>query len=142
MELAKREYDLLNEIESWLYNYKGIKISIENLKLELESIDVLASSDPCKENCKTNKFNSNVENTVSQKETLEQKINITENKLCRLDKALGALNVIELKVIEKFYFEGLHYYEFSHEIPCSERSCKRIRKRALNKIIIAMNGIQ
>lgn len=144
MNLNRKQYDEINEVESWLYNYKSIKIGIENLKVEYEeNKDItIGSADPSKETIITNKFNSSVENTIISSELLDNRVKYMENKIRKIDKALSSLSKEEYIVINNYYIEGKHIYEFTHEVNTSESTCKRIKKRALNKIRIALYGLR
>ena len=63
-----------------------------------------------------------------------------ESKLNKLNKALNALKKDEFCVIKSFYINGERYKEISDKMQCSIISCKRIKKKALNKIIIGVYG--
>lgn len=142
-EITKRSFDEINEVESWLYTYKSVKAAIGNLKLESDSdnLCVVSSADPSKEGAKTNKFNSVVENTITKNEMLKDRIKHMEIKMKQLDNALESLNEDEANVIRLFYIDGKRYYEISPVIRNSESTCKRIRRRAIKKIVIAMFGV-
>ncbi|MCT8978668.1 hypothetical protein N4T77_18930 [Clostridium sp. CX1] len=141
--IDKREFDKINEVESFLYNYKSIKLAIENLKMELSIMDETAvSAIQYKEaSGKTNKFNSNVENQLMKKELLESRIRHMEAKINQIDKSLEILPDTEREVIKNFYIEGKCYFQFCNELRLSERTSQRIKNRALNKIIISLYGI-
>lgn len=141
--IDKKEFDKINEVESFLYNYKSIKLAIENLKMELEVMDetVISSIKYEETTGKTNKFNSNVENKLSRKELLEQRIKHMETKINQIDKSLEILPDTEREVIKNFYIEGKCYFQFCNELRLSERTSQRIKNRALNKVIISLYGI-
>jgi DNA-directed RNA polymerase specialized sigma subunit len=141
--IDKNEFDKINEIESFLYNYKSIKLAIENLKMELENFDgtVIGAIEYKESTGKTNKFNSAVENKLSRKETLKDRIKHMETKINQIDKSLAILPDTEREVIENFYIEGKCYFQFCNELRLSERTTQRIKNRALNKIIISLYGI-
>lgn len=142
--MSKKEFDKINEVESFLYNYKSIKLAIENLKMELASMEEPSlSAIQYKEGSgKTNKFNSDVENKVLRKELLESRIKHMESKTEQIDKALSILPDIEKEIIQYRYIEGKNYYEFTYKIYKSERQCRRIKNKALNKIVISFFGIE
>lgn len=141
-ELRKQDFDKINDVESWLANYKSIIVSIENLKEELRvarEYNITAAT--TEGGSKTNKFNSSVENSIQRAEELQNKIIFMENKISQINRALGSLSEIEREIINNFYIEGKRYFEFTHKVYKAERTCKDIKKRALNKIIVAMFGI-
>lgn len=127
-----------------MYNYKSIKLSIENLKAELAEMDQTSiSAIQYKESAgKTNRFNSDVENKILRKELLKSRIEHMENKIKQIDKALSILPDIEREIIQYRYIEGRNYYEFTYKIYKSERQCRRIKNKALNKIVIVFFGIE
>ena len=65
---------------------------------------------------------------------------VMESKLNKLNKALDALKEDELYVIKSFYINQERYKEIGNKMQCSIISCKRIKKKALNKIIICVYG--
>lgn len=141
--MNKKEFDKINEVESFLYNYKSIKLAIENLKMELDTIDetIIGSIDYKEATGKTNKFNSNVESSFMKKELLKSRIKHMENKIEQIDKALAILPDIEKEIINYRYIEGKNYYEFTYKVYKSERQCRRIKDRALEKIVVVFFGI-
>lgn len=141
--IDNKEFGKINEVESFLYNYKSINLAIENLKMELDLMDETVISAVQYEECagKTNKFNSVVENKLGRKELLEKRIKHMEIKINQIDKALDILPDTERDVIKNFYIEGKCYFQFCNELRISERTSKRIKNNALNKIIISLYGI-
>ena len=136
------------ETEYLLYSYKMFKISIENMKEEIEylesedgmtgiSYDGISTSP-------THKFSSITENTVlstSEKiHYLEHSIRRIESRLEGVDRALEGLTDIERQVIEERYIEGLQWWQVGYKAKYSERHCKRIRTNAIEKIVIGLNG--
>lgn len=142
--MNKKEFDKINEVESFLYNYKSIKLAIENLKMELATMDEPSISAIQYKECtgKTNKFNSDVENKILQKELLKSRIEHMETKIKQIDKALSILPDIEREIIQYRYIEGKNYYEFTYKIYKSERQARRLKNKALQKIVIVFFGIE
>lgn len=137
------------ETEYLLYSYKMFKISIENMKNEIEYIkneeDGLTAINYDGINTSpTNKFSSSTEDTalsVSEKICyLEHSIRRIESKLERIDRALEGLTEIERQVIKQRYIEGLQWWQVGYQVKYSERHCKRIRTGAIEKIAIGING--
>lgn len=141
--MNRKEFDKINEVESFLYNYKSIKLAIENLRMELDTTDetVIGAIDYKESTGKTNKFNSSVENNFMKKELLESRIEHMETKIKQIDKALAILPDIEREIINYRYIEGKNYYEFTYKVYKSERQCRRIKDRALEKIVVVFFGI-
>lgn len=134
-KLTKRQYDDLNDIESWLYNYKKITATIENMILEYNTLDFSLSSKNNEGGATTNRFSSEVENAIARKDSLAARITILKNKKAQIDAALNALSPVERIVIEKFYIENQKYKDFIEIINYSEVQTKRIKKRAINKLV-------
>ncbi|KZL93803.1 sigma-70 family RNA polymerase sigma factor [Clostridium magnum] len=83
----------------------------------------------------------NTKVSVSKKEMLKSRIKHMETKMKQIDRALEILPDIEQKVIDNFYIKDKCYFQFCSELSVSERTCQRIKRRALNKIIISVYGI-
>lgn len=132
----------VKEIEKWLTHYKVIKAGIENLKEEYKLVeDCGRGIDTSQESTsKTYKFNSEVENTAIKLCLMKKRIKHMENKINKIDKALEALSELEREIIKERYIENKYYYQFTYKLYKSERQCKRIRKKALEKMCIAIWG--
>ena len=139
-KMSIEQYQRYNDIESWLYNYKIAEVAIENLKAELVVLDTLKSVNIEIEGKGLGKVSSSVEDIQAKKEKIKSRIMVMESKLNKLNKALDALKEDEFCVIKSFYINGERYKEISDKMQCSIISCKRIKKKALNKIIIGVYG--
>lgn len=139
-KMSIEQYHRHNDIESWLYNYKIAEVAIENLKAELVVLDTLKSVNIEIEGKGLGKVSSSVEDIQAKKEKIKSRIMVMESKLNKLNKALDALKEDEFCVIKSFYINGERYKEISDKMQCSIISCKRIKKKALNKIIIGVYG--
>jgi len=122
INMDNKRFDKINEVEGFLYNYKSIKLAIENLKMELESIK------------KTN--------NCIEEELLKSRIEHMETKVKQIDKALEILPDVEKEIIQYRYIEGKNYYEFTYKIYKSERQARRLKNKALQKIVIVFFGIE
>lgn len=133
----------VKEIEKWLTHYKVIKAGIENLKEEYKLVeDCGRGIDTSQESTsKTYKFNSEVENTAIKLCLMKKRIKHMENKINKIDKALEALSELEREIIKERYIENKYYYQFTYKLYKSESHCKKIRKKAIEKMIIAIFGI-
>ena len=139
-KLSVEQYHKHNDIESWLYNYNIIKVAIENKKDELKVLETLKAVNTESEG-KSSKISRPVEDIQAQKDKLENEIIIMELKLKKINKALDALTNDEFCVVKNFYIESKNYKEFIKDMQCEITSCKKLKKRALNKIILAVYGI-
>ncbi|MGV3152679.1 hypothetical protein [Sarcina ventriculi] len=139
-KMSIEQYQRYNDIESWLYNYKIAEVAIENLKAELVVLDTLKSVNIEIEGKGLGKVSSSVEDIQAKKEKIKSRIMVMESKLNKLNKALDALKEEELYVIKSFYINQERYKEIGNKMQCSIISCKRIKKKALNKIIIGVYG--
>ena len=134
--------------ESLLYNYNMLKVSIENMKLEIEETEKNDGATGIKydgvQTSPTFKFSSQTEDTsirnIETIDLLKKRIEITENKIKRVDNAIEALNGAEKNVIIKRYLEGKQWYIVAYEVNYNERWCKELRKRAIEKIAIGLYG--
>lgn len=139
-KMSIEQYQRYNDIESWLYNYKIAEVAIENLKAELVVLDTLKSVNIEIEGKGLGKVSNSVEDIQAKKEKIKSRIMVMESKLNKLNKALDALKEEELYVIKSFYINQERYKEIGNKMQCSIISCKRIKKKALNKIIIGVYG--
>ncbi|RKD22442.1 phage transcriptional activator, RinA family [Caminicella sporogenes DSM 14501] len=135
--------------EKFLYNYKFLKISIENMETELKELEPVGATAINYENEKTGityKINKTVENEalhiISQKEILKNRIEKTKRLVNRIEKALETLNDSERKIIEKRYFETKQWFEIAYEAKYSEFWCREIKNRAINKLAVALFGVE
>lgn len=133
--------------EKFLYNYNSLKASIENMKQEIEEIEYLGMSAINYDHEITGKtfaFHSLTESeamrAADRKQMLQQRIEILESKIERIDRAIEALNKTEQKIINLRYKEGRQWWEIAYEMRYSEKWCKELRKRAVNKIAVGLFG--
>lgn len=139
----KRTEELLN-------NYKMLKISIDNMKQEIEEIKKegdtgVGSIEYDKEKVSpTFKITSQVEDiairNIEKVERLQRRIEVTESKIQRIDNAIHGLNDIEMEVVQLKYIEGLKWWQVAYKIRYSERHCKRVRTDAIKKLAIGIFG--
>lgn len=137
------EHEMEKQIERWLRNYKSIKSFIDRLQKEIDSrATECMGNDTTRESVsKTYKFNSVVENAVIDDEKENEAVKENMKVIKKIDLGLNTLNEMERKVIENHCIDSMFYYQFSFEIGLSERSCKRIKKRAIVKMRQAIYGI-
>lgn len=131
--------------EKYLYNYRPLKASIENMKKEIEDLDYYVVSSKSLENKGGPVYNNSIiENAVinidEKRNDLEMEIRRLENKLRRIDKSLEILGETEKYIIEERYFEEKEWWKIAHKLRYSERWCKELRRRAVKKIAISLFG--
>lgn len=136
------------KVEQLLYNYKMLKISIENIEEEIEYLenDYGVSGINYEETgtSKTNKINSIVEDTalsISEKKYyLQHQIEGIKRKIESVDRAMKGLVDIERAIITEKYIEGKQWYVVAYNNGCSESTAKRYRRSAINKLVVGIYG--
>lgn len=137
------------KVEELLKNYKMMKISIENMKQEIEYIkqneDGISGIDyDGVSTSKTYKFTSTVEDTVLSRSEkihyLERNIAHNKRQIKKVDKAMEGLSDDERTIITGKYIEGNQWWQVAGVVGYSERHCKRIRNAAIKKLILGMFG--
>jgi hypothetical protein len=132
------------ELITMLKNYDYFKSSIAYLKDNI--IDIIESGLGVNYSktkiSKTNNFNSAIEIAIIQIDKLNiyENIKRMENTVKAIDKALEVLTDIEKTIIVNRCIKNHYYYEFCYKIFVSERTAKRMRKLALNKMSIIVFG--
>lgn len=109
------------EIEDLLYNYKVIKVGINNSRLVIENLEL----------------KDELEGTDSRNmiKRVESKIVLNANKLSEINIILEGLTEIEREIINLYYFDGYSWDEVSGKIGYSKRWVSGKRKQILNKIL-------
>lgn len=136
------------DTEYMLYNYKMMKISIENMRNEIEylnqndgmsgiSYDGISTS-PTNE-CKSATENIALSN-MEKRHYLERMIQRATLKIESIDRALEGLDKTERAVIEEKYINNKQWWQVSSVVKYSERHCKRIRTEAINRMIVGLYG--
>lgn len=138
------EYQKEQQIIEWLKEHEARKAGIENLKETIEDIaeggmGINYDKDPSGE---TNKFNSIVENAAIKidKLNISHRIKAMQNVVNNIERALASLTDIERAVIINRCIKRKYYYQFCYQIGASERTAKRIKKEALEKMVIVIFG--
>lgn len=132
--------------EKYLYNYRALEASIENMKREIDEIEYIGvRATNYEQSDNGDPSSSTVENEVVWRENkigaLKKKIAILESKIERIDRAIDALNGIEKQIIEGKYFRGEQWWQIAHEVKYSERHCRRLKTNAVNKISVGLFGL-
>jgi len=140
--------DRYKYIEKLLYEYNSLKTFIKNAQQQIENIqkdvDGVSGVSYNKVSSKTNNTTSIVENEVLKREKkisiLQKRIQKTQGLLDRLDRSIEVLNDIEKRIIKLRYMKNLQWYEVSWNVKYSERWCKELKSKAIEKIAVAMFG--
>ncbi|WP_427340634.1 sigma factor-like helix-turn-helix DNA-binding protein [Caloranaerobacter sp. DY30410] len=134
--------------EKLLYNYKMLKVSIENMKAEIEELKkesgITGINYEGEKTSETHKITQPTEEqslrNITQEYLLRKRIEITQNKIDRIDRALEGLNETERKIVVMRYIEGMQWFKIAYEVNYNERWCKELRKRAIEKLAIGIYG--
>ncbi|MCQ4921873.1 hypothetical protein NE686_02135 [Tissierella carlieri] len=140
--------DKYKAVEKLLYNYKMSEISIENMKEEIKRLEredgLTAINYDSVKISPTFKISSSTESTMlsilEKIDYLRHSIERISEKLESIDRAMEGLNEVERLVIEKRYIEGLQWWQVAHLVKYSEVHSKRIRKKAINKLVVGLYG--
>ncbi|TDT63411.1 hypothetical protein [Fonticella tunisiensis] len=137
--------DYIRETEKWLYNYKTIKASIENLqRLYAEKEKEVKEGRPIRYDkdklSPTYAFNSEAENIAIDLATIKSRIERMKAKVEIIETAIEGLNEIEKKIILMKYIEGHHWWRIAYEVRYNERWCRQLKNIALKKLSVAIFG--
>ena len=135
-------------LESDLYNYKALKLSVESLKRDIDEYDRMdgVSSVPFDTIKLSNsfKFSSSVEDSalsnVEKLEYIRHCIRRTEDTIQGIDQALCILTEDEEKIIRYKYIDNKQWYNIAYHLKYNERWCRELRKRAMIKMAISIYG--
>lgn len=125
-----------------------MKISIENLEQEItyvkEDTEMKGISYDGISTSPTNEIKSIVESTVlaniEKIEYLEHMIKRHKINIEKLEKALEGLEDVEGTVVVEKYINAKQWWQVAGIVRYSERHCKNIRKRAIDKMIVGIYG--
>lgn len=134
--------------ESLLYNYNGLKLSIQSMTEGLQEIDenngVAGISYDGIQTSETFKINKMIEElaltNVVDKEAIKKRIRQMENCLRNIDRAIEQLQETEMTIIREKYFNCQPWYKVAYQIHVSERHCRRIRGEVVAKIAVCLHG--
>lgn len=142
----KRE-ELENKLRA--YEVKKQKVGILHKKLnEVESdyvyrsnagIDFKKDKVTHSSKVQTSGIAGNIEDTaikvIEEKERIENEIRHEKSQLTILEMALEALSETERDVIVNFYVKGKQWWQVSNVVKMSERACRCMRNKAINKLL-------
>lgn len=122
------------------------KVKIENLKQEIEyikdDIEMKGISYDGISTSPTNEIKSIVENTVlgnmEKIEYLEHIIKRNQIDIDKIDRSLEALEGLERTIVVEKYINSKQWWQVSSKVRFSERHCKNLRNKAIDRMIIAL----
>lgn len=131
--------------EKYLYNYRPLKASIENMEKEISDLDYYIASSIKLDYIGGIGYKGSITemaaiNIQEKKDNIRFEIRKLEDRLERIDRSLEALSEIERYIIEDKYFEGREWWKIAYKLRYSERWCKELRRRAVEKIAISLFG--
>ena len=140
--------DKYSKVERLLYNYKMLKISIENLEEDIKLIEedsgVKGISYDGVISSKTNKTSDIVADTMLSKAEKIHYLNRTIDKNKRdiesIDKAMEGLTEVEKTIVVEKYINSKQWWEVAGIVCYGERWCKDLRTRAINKLVVGIHG--
>lgn len=128
--------------EKYLYNYRPLKASIENMKKEINDLNYYICSSLKLDNIGGIGYKGSI--TEMAAINIQEKKNNTRFEIIklenRIDRSIEVLSEIEKYIIEEKYFEGQEWWKIAYELRYSERWCKELRRRALIRIAISLFG--
>jgi hypothetical protein len=135
----------IRAVEKMLFNYKTLKVSIENLKLLYDNkvkYGMDKNSDPFGEKSgKTNKVTSETEIFALDLVTLREKIELLETKILIIENALGGLNDVERDIVISKYVDGLRWFDIAYKVQYNERWCRKIKDDAVRKLCLSVFAV-
>ena len=133
--------------EGILYNYTSLKASVENLQCQLAEMEqdiVVSAMDYRKPAVQSSYTGSEVEAIVAARDKrrtmLTRRLAKTERLIEAVDRAIGALEDQERDIITMRYLKGSPWYAICHKVRYNERWCREIRRRAVDKVALAIFG--
>lgn len=131
-------------IEDLLKTYRKNKFKINDIDIEIEEIQktfegVRGLNISQEKVGPTNKFNSDVENEIINKEKRIEQLKQTKIKLqTKIKRAENLLNYLEgrnEKVIRFRYIEGLNWSKISERLEISEPTCRKVKNDSIKELI-------
>lgn len=132
--------------EYYFYNFKALAANLEIRRERLKKfeyrgltlVDLTKLGKPG--GFKTSITEAEALHATETKERLRQEIAQLKLKLNSIEKALNCLDPSERRVIELRYFNGLSWPQVAAKSGYSERSCFRIREKAVDRVAVALFG--
>ena len=130
-----------SKVEDLLYSYPMLKVSIANLKLDLEeAVEELQLDIQSKDEVSSSKYdnapNKGDVNIVAQEriKRIENSIRSKERVIKKIDNALTALSEKDRKVIELYYFERMMFEGVMNYLEISMSNVTFHKKNALSTL--------
>lgn len=140
------KYEKEHQIEEWLEDYNSMKSRIEFLDEYIEDLAEAGMGISYDKDLisPTNAFNSVTENAVIKmdRHNILGDIKRLQNTVNAVDKALASLTDIQRAVIQNRCIDRKYYYQFCYKVGASERTAKRIKKRALEQMSKVIFGME
>lgn len=156
--MPKEEFDKLTEkakaehrrqfrtVERLLYNLDSLKMSIQIRQAKLALIEsdehMLTAVNIERAPSNTNKIISITEedaiHTVDLTQMMRDRIAKTQKLVEEVEKALSILNEQELKLFDMRYKRQWPWWKIAGEMYMSERHCKRMRNKMIQKLIVVL----
>ncbi len=142
--------DYFKATEAYLYNYKSLKVYIENIDFELkeEPTGLSGISYEEEKTGKTFRITSTVENEVVAREKAMQYLNREKNialyAIKKIDKGIESLSSLEKRILNLKYFsdEKLSWRQIGEIVRYNPDHCrKKVRTDAINKLAVSLFGI-
>lgn len=136
------------ELEAALYNYKATLISIENAKLQIETIDLDCSGIKAvtyeekivSSNERPNGLDNKVIFLIEKKEKLKYIISKKQNQIKVIDNAFKVLTELEKEVLSLYYIQGQNWDMVSSNVSYSIRHCQKKKQDAMDKLLSVISG--
>jgi ArpU family phage transcriptional regulator len=136
--------DKYTKTEEWLYKLDALKERIKNLKMQYEETELKAQSDGIDYSkdklSNTYAFNSSTENIGIKLAEIQQEIKEQENRVTMLESGLSILNETEKSILTNKYLSNEPWWKIAYNCGYSERQCRRVRSKAIEKLSIALFG--
>ncbi|ADZ83209.1 sigma-70 RNA polymerase sigma factor region 4 domain-containing protein [Cellulosilyticum lentocellum] len=128
-----------SKVEDLLYSYPMLKVSVANLKLDLEeAVEELQLDMQSKDKVSSSKYdnapNKEAANIVAQDRVkrIENSIRNKERTIKKIDNALTVLSEKDRKVIELYYFEKMMFEGVMNYLEISTSNVTFHKKNALS----------
>lgn len=130
------------KVEALLYEYKPLKVANENLKLDIENLEIeyrgTGSINYDERTGPTNAFSSVVENEIIKKEAeidnLKREIRKNEIFIKKIDNAIDSLDTTEQFIIKLRYIERYNNKQIAKKLYLNEYWISHKKKRIIEKL--------
>lgn len=143
----KRKVDDFSKIEKHLKNYKKYKISIQNMKRQLDHMfpKITTAFDNKEGTTGTFTFKSDTEDyaikRAEKKAETEWLINHYTIIIESIDSAMKQLDPIEKEFVEMKYFNDVHMKKIAYTLKTSYRTIYDIKSKVKKEFIITLKNL-